>query len=920
MLSTDQTICLCMIVRNEAHVIRRCLASIRPIVDHWIVVDTGSRDGTQDIVRETMAGLPGAVIERPWRDFAHNRNEALALARPHGRYTLIMDADDELVLTPGANLPVLAADSYTIDILYNGFTYRRPQLIRNALAWRYRGVLHEFLECREAQTQGHLPIVMRINHEGARSTDPHTYAKDAAILEHALLEETDPFLIARYTFYLAQSYRDCGNREVALAAYLRRAEMRFWTEEVFVSLYQAGKLMEALGCDPEVILATYARASATAPSRVEAIHAASRFCRHLSRFAQGCALAEPCLGLPAPASGLFVEAWIYEYGLADEFAVNAYWAGRHRDCLDATLRALMGGKVPASEVMRFYANMRFALDKLTAELIPSEAAPVAATERSVRSSTSPPGQAPVPQTLHLGSGKDFRDEWLNVDIDASWSPDAVIDLSAVQFGSGETAIETVRFGTVTIHPAMFEEIVANDVLEHVPDLVALMTTCLELLRVGGVFRISVPYDLSLGAWQDPTHVRTFNERSWLYYTDWFWYLGWHEARFVVDSMEYVHSPLGAAMQDAGTAEDEIVRTPRAIDAMRVVLRKIALTSDDRDALTRWRGRKLEAATANHIVTTEQGVRKASKDEAGANDGTARPAFCGSWEANRDRFCVYVVSPAAYDHHPAFHDAAQALSAAFAALGGSAPVVTEPTTWKGRVPIVFGSHLLTHFPEADLPPEAVFFNLEPVDARSIWMNEDYLGLLKRHPVLDYSLKNIQALKSAGIDHADHLPIRAMPIAGGDDGLVPDIDVLFFGSINERRRAILDALRARGLNVVALFGVYGAERDRAVARAKVVLNVHFYEAAIFETVRVSPMLARGACVVSEGQPDDPDVVDLAGGLVLCSYETLVDHCCALVADAVERRSLSERARAAIVARPQSEILRLFFADAAHLSAGQ
>jgi len=43
-----------------------------------------------------------------------------------------------------------------------------------------------------------------------------------------------------------------------------------------------------------------------------------------------------------------------------------------------------------------------------------------------------------------------------------------------------------------------------------------MTNCLKLLRVGGVFKILVPYDLSYGAWQDPTHIRAFNERSWLY--------------------------------------------------------------------------------------------------------------------------------------------------------------------------------------------------------------------------------------------------------------------------------------------------------------------------------------------------------------------------------------------------------------------
>ena len=147
MTPSGQTLCLSMIVKNEAHVVRRCLASVRPIVDHWIVVDTGSTDGTQDIVREAMAGLPGAVIERPWRDFAHNRSEALDCARPHGTYTLIIDADDALRLPSGFAMPSLDADSYVLDIEDAGIAYQRTQLVRSALPWRYRGVLHEFLHC-----------------------------------------------------------------------------------------------------------------------------------------------------------------------------------------------------------------------------------------------------------------------------------------------------------------------------------------------------------------------------------------------------------------------------------------------------------------------------------------------------------------------------------------------------------------------------------------------------------------------------------------------------------------------------------------------------------------------------------------------------------------------------------------------------
>jgi glycosyltransferase involved in cell wall biosynthesis len=93
-------ICLNMIVKNEAHVIRRCLESVRPFIDTWVIVDTGSTDGTQDIIRDYFKDIPGELFERPWKNFGANRTEALALARQRGDYVFVIDADDELVIAP----------------------------------------------------------------------------------------------------------------------------------------------------------------------------------------------------------------------------------------------------------------------------------------------------------------------------------------------------------------------------------------------------------------------------------------------------------------------------------------------------------------------------------------------------------------------------------------------------------------------------------------------------------------------------------------------------------------------------------------------------------------------------------------------------------------------------------------------------
>src|SRR5204862_2757696 len=112
------TICLNMIVRNEAPVIRRCLDSVRPIIDYWVIVDTGSTDGTQDIIRELYKDIPGELHERPWVDFAHNRTETLNLARERAEYIFVIDADEVIVCEPGFSMPPLAAEAYNMGVRY----------------------------------------------------------------------------------------------------------------------------------------------------------------------------------------------------------------------------------------------------------------------------------------------------------------------------------------------------------------------------------------------------------------------------------------------------------------------------------------------------------------------------------------------------------------------------------------------------------------------------------------------------------------------------------------------------------------------------------------------------------------------------------------------------------------------------------
>lgn len=354
-----------MIVKNEASVIARCLESVIPIIDHWIIVDTGSSDATQSIIRQILKNIPGALYEREWRDFAHNRSEALVLARSHGDYSLIIDADDALEYPQNFRLEKLTEDAYAFYIKDNNFLYPRTQLVNNRLTWRYRGVLHEFITTSEPHSVETLDVIMHRNHDGARRRDPDTYRRDAAVLEKALREETDPYLRTRYTFYLAQSYRDSGEPLAALKNYIERTKLGGWEEEVFFSFYQAGKIKEALGYPDEDTIETYNNASNVLPTRNEARYAAGRLCRIKKLYEQGYEVTRAGLDVPCPPGSLFGEPWIYETGLLDEFSVNAYWVGRYDECLGACLKLIESGKIQGDMLARVIANARASLAELS---------------------------------------------------------------------------------------------------------------------------------------------------------------------------------------------------------------------------------------------------------------------------------------------------------------------------------------------------------------------------------------------------------------------------------------------------------------------------------------------------------------------------------------------------------------------------
>jgi hypothetical protein len=274
-----------------------------------------------------------------------------------------------------------------------------------------------------------------------------------------------------------------------------------------------------------------------------------------------------------------------------------------------------------------------------------------------------------------------------------------------------------------------------------------------------------------------------------------------------------------------------------------------------------------------------------------------------------KFCIWIVTPDGYLHSRCFEEVALSLREAFAVLGHDAPIVTDATEVRGTA-VALGGHFLARIPH---PPDLIVYNLEQLARNAEWIVPGYLDTLKRFPVWDYSTHNVAALAQTGIKAAlcgvGYMPAltRIKPAPR------KDIDVLFIGSMNPRRAQVLEQLRAEGVAVHAGFNLYGEERDALIARAKIVLNVHFYPAKLFEIVRVSYLLANRVCVVSETGHDSELEGPFQGGIAFAGYSGLGPACLRLLQDEAMRERIAQRGFEQMRSLSQVDMLRRALAQA-------
>jgi glycosyltransferase involved in cell wall biosynthesis len=258
------------ICKDESHVIGKMLESCKTITDLIVVNDTGSTDGTQDIIRKfgEENNIPTYVFERPFDDFEKSRTHAMEKLRevvkelgwdPNKVHGYWFDCDETLVIDPKFNKDQFVNDLYMINTFIGQMKYTRNTFFKVSKPFRWYGPIHEFIVCDEQNiTSGlaeNIHVDVKMTGASWQGDIPTKYKNHAFVLEKYIdANRQDP----RWIFYTAQSYHDSAsmpdNREEneerlrrALKYYKERVNRTDgYAEEIYYSQFRVGTIMRSL--------------------------------------------------------------------------------------------------------------------------------------------------------------------------------------------------------------------------------------------------------------------------------------------------------------------------------------------------------------------------------------------------------------------------------------------------------------------------------------------------------------------------------------------------------------------------------------------------------------------------------------------------------------------------------------------------
>jgi glycosyltransferase involved in cell wall biosynthesis len=362
---------LAMIVKNEAPNIERCLTSVAPFINYYVICDTGSTDNTKEIIKKFFdeKGIPGEIHDHEWSDFGTNRSKALELCYGKTKWAIMIDADDFITGTLPVDKFDDSLDGYVVQIQRGEFRWLRAQLFNlGKKKWWYEEPLHEYAICEQPMNVKKLDgdYAWEVRTEGCRArsfaNDTEKYKKDYETLKGYL--EKDPNQ-PRKQFYAAQSAFDSRMYDIAEQEYLKRIALGSWQEEVFFSWMRVGMCREFLNKPIEQIVDAFMMAFEVAPHRVEPLYHLSCIYRKYDRPRNAFLVASLGLTIPIPENDiLFVDRANYLWGIYDEIGTTAFYAGRPQIGLLACEKLLKETHMPEEHRGRIANNHKIYVEHM----------------------------------------------------------------------------------------------------------------------------------------------------------------------------------------------------------------------------------------------------------------------------------------------------------------------------------------------------------------------------------------------------------------------------------------------------------------------------------------------------------------------------------------------------------------------------
>lgn len=220
-------------------------------------------------------------------------------------------------------------------------------------------------------------------------------------------------------------------------------------------------------------------------------------------------------------------------------------------------------------------------------------------------------------------------------------------------------------------------------------------------------------------------------------------------------------------------------------------------------------------------------------------------------------------------------------------------------------ILVGIHTFPPRMFRNIPGDTIGVNTEQLLAQEMGWDGYIQDFSKKFEVWDYCPDNVYFLEELGALDVKYLRLGyCEKLHKIPSDVKKDIDVLMYGTFNEKRTALVKELRDRGYRVEALHKVFGDWRDSYIARSKIILNSHYFKSQIFESVRVFYLMTNGKAVVTEVNSTTSIDSIYMPGICGVPYPCLVDACANLLENEERRLQLEQDALSTIQALPMAE----------------